>query len=140
MMRTRFDRIRHAVCFEIIGLVLLVGVLSQFGYDSDHVGAVGIAFSFLATGWNYVYNNWFDNLMVRRYKTLKKTSLQRVVHSIGFEAGLLFVTIPILAWVLKVSIWEAFILDIGMVLFYLIYAYVYNLIYDKIFPVPEVVH
>ncbi|WP_318517485.1 PACE efflux transporter [Photobacterium leiognathi] len=139
-MRTRFDRIRHAVCFEIIGLVLLVGVLSQFGYDSGHVGAIGIAFSFLATGWNYLYNHWFDRFMARRYNTLNKTTVQRIVHSIGFEAGLLVVTIPILSWFLKVSLWEAFVLDIGMVIFYLIYAYIYNLAYDKIFPVPEVAH
>ncbi|WP_318427879.1 PACE efflux transporter [Photobacterium leiognathi] len=139
-MRTRFDRIRHAVCFEIIGLVLLVGVLSQFGYDSGHVGVIGIAFSFLATGWNYLYNHWFDRFMARRYNTLNKTTVQRIVHSIGFEAGLLIVTIPILSWFLKVSLWEAFVLDIGMVIFYLIYAYVYNLAYDKIFPVPEVAH
>ncbi len=57
-MRTRLDRIRHAVCFEIIGLILLVGVLSQLGFDSGHIGVVGIAFSILATGWNYIYNIW----------------------------------------------------------------------------------
>lgn len=137
-MRTRFDRIRHAVCFEIIGLILLVGVLSQFGFNGSHVGAVGIAFSVLATGWNYVYNIWFDRWLYKRYKTASKTTVIRIIHSVGFEAGLLFVTIPILSWVLKVTLWEAFVLDIGMVLFYLIYAYIYNIIYDRLFPIPTV--
>ena len=137
-MRTRLDRIRHAVCFEIIGLILLVGVLSQLGFDGSHVGVVGIAFSILATGWNYIYNIWFDRMLYRRYKTAAKTTVIRIVHSLGFEAGLLFVTIPILSWVLKVTLWQAFVLDIGMVLFYLIYAYVYNIAYDHLFPISEV--
>ncbi|MEC6907681.1 PACE efflux transporter [Photobacterium piscicola] len=137
-MRTRLDRIRHAICFEVIGLILLVGVLSQFGFDGSHVGVVGIAFSILATGWNYIYNIWFDRMLYRRYKTTAKTTIVRILHSIGFEAGLLFVTIPILSWALKVTLWEAFVLDIGMVLFYLIYAYVYNIAYDRLFPVPVV--
>ncbi|MEC6798494.1 PACE efflux transporter [Photobacterium sp. S4TG1] len=137
-MRTRLDRIRHAICFEVIGLILLVGVLSQFGFDSSHVGVVGIAFSILATVWNYIYNIWFDRMLYRRYKTTVKTTIVRIIHSLGFEAGLLFVTIPILSWALKVTLWEAFVLDIGMVLFYLIYAYVYNIVYDRLFPVPVV--
>ncbi|OBU16868.1 transporter [Photobacterium aquimaris] len=137
-MRTRLDRIRHAVCFEVIGLILLVGVLSQLGFDGSHVGVVGIAFSILATGWNYIYNIWFDRMLYRRYKTAVKTTAIRIVHSLGFEAGLLVVTIPILSWVLKVTLWEAFVLDIGMVLFYLIYAYVYNIAYDRLFPIPAV--
>lgn len=116
-MRTRLDRIRHAVCFEIIGLILLVGVLSQLGFDSSHIGVVGIAFSILATGWNYIYNIWFDRILYRRYKTIVKTTAIRIIHSLGFEAGLLLVTIPILSWVLKVTLWQAFVLDIGMVLF-----------------------
>ncbi|WP_315986342.1 chlorhexidine efflux transporter [Photobacterium toruni] len=49
--------------------------------------------------------------------------------------GLLIFTIPALAWVLSVSLWHAFVLDIGMVIFYLFYAYGYNLIYDRIYPV-----
>ncbi|CEO41130.1 transporter [Photobacterium kishitanii] len=137
-MRTRLDRIRHAVCFEIIGLILLVGVLSQLGFDSSHIGVVGIAFSILATGWNYIYNIWFDRILYRRYKTIVKTTAIRIIHSLGFEAGLLLVTIPILSWVLKVTLWQAFVLDIGMVLFYLIYAYVYNIAYDRLFPISAV--
>ncbi|MEC6831668.1 chlorhexidine efflux transporter [Photobacterium toruni] len=62
-------------------------------------------------------------------------SVKRIVHSIGFEVGLLISTIPALAWVLSVSLWHAFVLDIGMVIFYLFYAYGYNLIYDRIYPV-----
>ncbi|OBU18524.1 transporter [Photobacterium aquimaris] len=134
-MRTTFDRIRHAIGFEVIGLLLMVGILSQFGFELGHVGAVGVFFSIVATLWNYVYNQWFDNLMQQKYSTTQKTVRIRLLHSLGFEAGLVIFTIPVLAWVLNVSLWHAFVLDIGMVVFCLFYAYGYNLIYDRIYPI-----
>lgn len=138
IMRSRFDRIRHAIMFELIGLILIVGVLSQFGFEMGHVGIMGVVFSLVATGWNYVYNILFDKYMLRKTGSTVKSTLNRVVHSLGFEGGLLILTIPAMAWFLNISILEAFILDIGLVVFYLFYAYVYNLAYDKAFPINEV--
>lgn len=138
IMRSRFDRIRHAIMFELIGLILIVGVLSQFGFEMGHVGIMGVVFSLVATGWNYVYNILFDKYMLRKTGSTVKSTLNRVVHSLGFEGGLLILTIPAIAWFLNISILEAFILDIGLVVFYLFYAYVYNLAYDKAFPINEV--
>ncbi|MFT5806004.1 MAG: putative membrane protein [Moritella dasanensis] len=135
-MRTRLDRIRHAILFEIIGLLAIMGVLSQLGFELGHVGVMGVLFSVVATGWNYVYNLGFDKYMLKKMGTVTKTTLIRVVHSLGFEGGLLFLTIPFMAWFLDLSLLDAFVLDIGMVVFYLFYAYGYNLAYDKIFPVP----
>ena len=39
--------------------------------------------------------------------------------------------IPLAAWWLNISLWQAFVLDIALVLFYLPYAFFYNLAYDK---------
>ena len=136
-MRTTADRIRHAIAFEIIGLVLMIGILSQFGFELAHVGMMGLAFSIIATVWNYIYNIGFDNFMMKKFNSTEKSLLVRVFHSIGFEAGLLIITIPAIAWMLDLSLWNAFLLDMGMVVFYLIYAYVYNLAYDKVFPVNQ---
>lgn len=137
-MRTTADRIRHAIAFEIIGLVLMIGILSQFGFELAHVGAMGLAFSIIATVWNYFYNIGFDNVMMKMFNSTNKSVLVRIFHSIGFEAGLLIITIPAIAWMLNLSLWDAFLLDLGMVVFYLVYAYVYNLAYDKIFPISQV--
>ncbi len=141
-MRTRLDRIRHAVCFEIIGLILLVGVLSQLGFDSGRIGVVGIAFSILATGWNYIYNIWFDRILYRRYKTAVKTTAIRIIHSLGFEAGLLFVTIPIFVLGTKkllygrllflILVWYFFISFMHMFIILLMIVYFQYLRYNKI--------
>ncbi|MEZ9526238.1 PACE efflux transporter [Enterovibrio norvegicus] len=134
-MRTAADRIRHAIAFELIGLILIIGIMTQFGFDAAHTGVLGIAFSLLATGWNYIYNVWFDKAMQKWAGTTEKKQKHRILHALLFELGLLWVTIPVIAWWLNLSLWNAFLMDIGLVLFYLVYAYVYNLAYDKLFPV-----
>ncbi|MEZ8027254.1 transporter [Enterovibrio norvegicus] len=134
-MRTAADRIRHAIAFELIGLILIIGIMTQFGFDAAHTGVLGIAFSLLATGWNYIYNVWFDKAMQKWTGTTNKKQKHRILHALLFELGLLWITIPVIAWWLNLSLWNAFLMDIGLVLFYLVYAYVYNLAYDKLFPV-----
>ncbi|WP_044178208.1 chlorhexidine efflux transporter, partial [Photobacterium damselae] len=59
-MRTRAQRIGHAIGFEVIGLILIVGVLSQFGFDQSHSGMMAIVVTIVATFWNYAYNVLFD--------------------------------------------------------------------------------
>ena len=59
----------------------------------------------------------------------------RILHTLGFKVGLLFITIPIISMVLSVSLWQAFLLNIDIVIFYLIYIYFYNTHYDRYFPI-----
>jgi uncharacterized membrane protein len=56
----------------------------------------------------------------------------RVAHAVGFEAGLILIVIPLIAAWLAVSLWRALVLDIGLVLFYLPYGFLFNLGYDRI--------
>ncbi|KXF79654.1 PACE efflux transporter [Enterovibrio coralii] len=136
-MRTVKDRIRHAIAFEVIGLILIVSILSLFGFNPTHTGVLGIAFSLLATGWNYIYNVWFDRAMVKWTGTTEKKQKHRILHAVLFELGLLWVTLPAIAWWLNISLWQALVMDIGLVAFYLVYAYIYNLAYDKLFPIKQ---
>ncbi|WP_325893832.1 PACE efflux transporter [Grimontia sp. NTOU-MAR1] len=136
-MRTAADRIRHAIAFEVIGLILIVSILSLFGFDAAHTGVLGVVFSVLATGWNYIYNLWFDKAMMRFAGKTEKTQKHRILHAVLFELGLLWITLPAIAWWLNINLWQAFLMDIGLVAFYLVYAYIYNLMYDKVFPINE---
>ena len=47
-----------------------------------------------------------------------------------FEGGLVAVGVPMIAWWLNISLLQAFILDIGVLLFFLPYTYVYHWVYD----------
>ncbi|CAH0535921.1 PACE efflux transporter [Vibrio marisflavi] len=136
-MRTPLDRVRHAISFEIIGLVIIVFAFKHLGYDAGHIGVLGVVLSVIATGWNYIYNIGFDKFLLKRFGSIKKTTLIRIFHALIFEGGLVIITVPMIACFLNVGLFQALILDIGLVIFYVIYAYVFNLGYDKVFPVPE---
>ncbi|GAB6261497.1 PACE efflux transporter [Photobacterium sp. R1] len=139
-MRTHWDRVRHAIGFEGIALVLITLVLSYgFGFEMAHIGILGVVFSVIATVWNYAYNLLFDHAMLRYSGQLQKNTKHRFVHALGFELSLLWITLPIMAWWLDISLWAALVMDLGLVVFYLIYAYLYNLAYDRVFPLPETV-
>ncbi|MDW5416112.1 PACE efflux transporter [Iodobacter sp. CM08] len=136
-MRNRADRIRHVIGFEVIGLLLFIPLAKlAFGFSVGELGVLAVAISIIATVWNYVYNLGFDHLLARWKKRVNKTPVERVVHAIGFEGGLLLVSLPLVAWWLKVGLWDAFIMDLGFAAFYLVYAFIYNWVYDKVFPLP----
>lgn len=137
-MRTTLDRIRHAILFELIGLVLLIGggaVLT--GFDAHALGVIGVVSSLVATAWNYVYNLGFDRAMLRLRGSTLKTHPIRALHALLFEGGLLVLLLPFVAWMLGVSLWQAFLFDLGIAVFYIVYGYAYNWAYDRVFPVPE---
>lgn len=137
-MRTTRDRIRHAISFEIIGLVLVVplGALA-FGMPMHDIGLVSLVSATIATGWNYLFNLGFDRFMAWRHGSTEKTVLVRVLHAVLFEGGLLVLLAPFIAWYLGVSLWHALAMDVSFALFYMGYAFVFNWAYDVVFPVRE---
>lgn len=137
-MRSIRDRIRHALSFEIIGLLIVIP-LGAWVFDKpmSAIGVLGIVGATVATLWNYLYNVMFDRTMQRLRGTTKKTSPLRVLHAFLFEAGLLAVLLPFFAWYLNISLWDAFVMDAAFALFYLCYAFVFNWVYDWLFPLPE---
>lgn len=137
-MRSTGDRIRHAVSFEILGLVLVMPLGAWvFGLSLHASGAIGIAGATLATVWNYVYNLGFDHLLQRLRGGVAKTLAIRVLHAVGFELGLLVMLAPLIALWLGVSLWRALVMDMSFAGFYLVYAFVFNWAYDRLFPLAE---
>ena len=136
-MRTPLDRLRHALSFEIIGLALLtpLGAL-LFGVPVKDMGVVALVGATLATVWNYIYNWLFDHAMQRLTGTTLKTLRLRLLHAFVFEAGLLAALLPFIAWYLEIGLWAAFVMDLGVALFYLFYTFVFNWAYDRLFPLP----
>ena len=47
----------------------------------------------------------------------RKTTLIRVLHAVMFEVGLMFVLLPLFAWYLGISLWQAFLMDVSFALF-----------------------
>ncbi|MCJ8139325.1 PACE efflux transporter [Falsirhodobacter halotolerans] len=136
-MRTAPDRLRHAISFEVIGLILVIPLGAMgFGIHAGDVGVIAVVGATIATFWNYAFNLMFDHGLLRMRGRLDKRLSERVLHALLFELGLLVATLPLIAWYLSVSLMDALILDLALVVFYLVYAFVFNWAYDRIFPIP----
>ncbi|AWN49679.1 hypothetical protein DK419_27850 [Methylobacterium terrae] len=136
-MRSTRDRIRHAILFEVVGLALIIPLGTvAFGLHASAMGVIGIGSAVAATGWNYVYNLGFDHAMQRLAGHTRKGLALRVAHAVLFEAGLLVILLPPIAWYLGIGLVEAFVMDLAIAGFYVAYAFVFNLAYDRAFPVP----
>lgn len=137
-MRSTPDRIRHAVSFELIGLALITPLGAwAFGMPMTEIGVVGVGSATIATMWNYIYNLGFDHALQRLTGRTLKTLPVRVLHAVLFEAGLVAVLMPLIAWYLQITLLQAFLMDVSFSLFYLVYAFVFNWAYDRLFPLPE---
>jgi uncharacterized membrane protein len=137
-MRSLPDRLRHAISFEIIALILVVPLGSVVFHVPIHdIGIVSIVSTTIATFWNLGYNFLFDLSLNRFTGNTAKTGLMRIFHAFLFEAGLLFVLMPFIAWYLGTTLWQAFLMDVSFALFYMIYAFAFNWAYDLRYPLPE---
>jgi len=135
-MRPFRDRVRHALSFEAVALAIFIpGSALLFGQPLEHMGFIGIASATIATLWNFVYNWGFDRIMLRLRGGVHKTLAIRVVHTLLFEAGLVVMLIPMIAWYLGIGLWAALLMDVAIVIFYLVYGFLFNLAYDRVFPV-----
>jgi uncharacterized membrane protein len=137
-MRTTADRIRHAVSFEVIGIIIATPLAAfAFHLPGGDSAVIVVASATVAMLWNYVYNLGFDHAMQRLTGGTAKTTRIRVAHAVLFELGLLMIMLPLVAWYLQISIWQALVMDIALALFYMGYAFVFNWGYDRVFPLPE---
>ena len=136
-MRSIADRIRHALSFEAIGLAIFIPSFSYFlQQPASEMGIIGVVSATTATLWNFVYNWGFDRAMLRWTGSLSKSLRLRLAHTLLFEAGLIVLLIPFIAWYLGITLWAALVMDIAIVLFYLVYAFFFNMAYDCYFPLP----
>ena len=129
-MKTK-ERIFHALLFEALALILLISLASLLpGQETAAMTGLAISLSVIAMAWNYIYNLIFDRFCPG--DRLKRSFKLRLGHGLGFEAGMILASFPVIMWVTKMSFWTVFVLDIGAVVFFIIYAIAYNWAYDVI--------
>ena len=99
-------------------------------------GLASVLASVTAVIWNVVYNTLFEAWEARQ-GTRGRSVLRRVVHAIGFEGGLVLAIVPMFAWALGTSLQDAFLLDIGLVVFFMLYSFAFNWAFDLVFGLPK---
>jgi uncharacterized membrane protein len=127
------ERVFQAVIFEVIALMIIIPTtVLVAGYETDKMTIAGIALSIFAMLWNYIYNIAFDKLM--GYNRINRGVAIRISHALGFELGMLVITLPLLAWYLSISWLEAVVLEASFLVFIIFYTFIFNWLYDRYQP------
>jgi uncharacterized membrane protein len=99
-------------------------------HSLSRMGAMTVMVSTAAMLWNMLFNSLFDRLRARLQLTMSMGL--RVLHALAFEGGLVLVVVPLAAWWLSISLWDALLLDIGLLLLFLPYTLMFNWLYDTL--------
>ena len=124
-------RIIHALSYEIILLVIIAIALSFiFEVPMEVTGTLGVAMAVTSVIWNMIFNHFFEKYEAKR--KLKRTVGVRILHAIGFEGGLMLATIPMVAYAMDMTIFQAIMLDLTLTTCILIYTFIFQWCYDSI--------
>lgn len=129
-------RVVYVAGYEVLSVLFSVFVMSSMlGHGGGQSTLTAILLSTAATIWNYLWNTMFE-AYERRVGATGRGLGARVAHAIGYEGGVLVVTIPLVSFMLSMSFLEAAMLEFGLLVFFLIFTAVYAAIFDKIFGLP----
>jgi uncharacterized membrane protein len=130
----------HATVYEAIAIVmvaLLMQPLAEHGLSQSAPLAVGT--SVIAMVWNITFNALFEAWERRQQRPGEQRSrslMRRAVHAVGFEGGLVALTVPLIAWSLHLGWWPALLADLGLVSVFLVYTFCFNWCFDRVFGLP----
>ena len=129
-------RLIYVSLYELIAIaVAIAGLALLSGQGAGHSSVVAAAASVIAIVWNIVFN-WAFERWEARQPVRGRSVARRVAHAIGFEGGLVFTLVPLFAWWFGVSLWHAFVMDLGLIVFFLCYTFVFNWVFDHLFGLP----
>ena len=128
-------RVVFVSLYELIAIVSSGLLFVAIGQEAGASGAMAVAASTIAIVWNVTFNHLFERWEARQ-RVKGRSVLRRCVHAVGFEGGLALVLIPLMAWWFGVTLWEATLMEAGLLLFFLAYTYVFNWVFDHIFGLP----
>lgn len=128
----------HATLYEAIaiGIVTVAVRLVRPEADTAQAGLLAVSTSVIAWLWNMAFNAVFEAWEARQTDRTR-TARRRLAHALGFEGGLVAMTVPLIAWWLQMSWWEALLADLGLLVFFLGYTLVFNWVFDHAFGLPS---
>ncbi|MCE3272164.1 MAG: hypothetical protein K0S57_2561 [Ramlibacter sp.] len=136
-MSPRTRRVLQAILYEVFAIAFVGPVLS-FAFDKPPASTLGLAFvlSSIALAWNYVFNALFERWEARQ-SVRGRSFLRRLAHGAGFEGGLVVLLVPVMAFWLEISFFNAFLANLGLLAFFFVYAIAFTWAFDRVFGLPE---
>ncbi len=128
-------RVVFVTLYELLAIACASGLFVLLGQQPAASGAMAVVASVIAVAWNIGFNHLFERWEARQ--SVKGRSVRRrAVHALGFEGGLALVLVPLMAWWFGIGLWQALVLEAGLLLFFLAYTYVFNWSFDRVFGLP----
>jgi uncharacterized membrane protein len=130
-------RIVQAALYEGIAIAVVTPTLMlAFSHPPGSALMLSAVMSSIALTWNYLFNLVFERWEARQ--VVKGRSLaRRIAHGIGFEGGLAIILMPVMAYWLDISLWAAFVADLGLLAFFFVYTVAFTWVFDRIFGLPQ---
>ncbi|MDP3759975.1 MAG: PACE efflux transporter [Ramlibacter sp.] len=129
-------RVLQAVLYEVIAIAVVGPVLS-LAFDKPQASTFGLAVALatIALTWNYAFN-WFFERWESRQAVRGRSFARRVTHGAGFEGGLVVILVPVMSLCLNISLAAAFVTNLGLLVFFFVYAIVFTWAFDRVFGLP----
>lgn len=129
-------RIVYVSSFEVLAIILSTGLLMLLsGSSAQQSLPLAVLVSLAAVIWNYLYNTLFESWELRQADTTR-TLRRRIAHALGFEGGLILICLPMYMLWYRVNLWQAFKMEIALLLFFLVYTFLFTLVFDRLFTLP----
>jgi len=138
-LRSGRDRLRYALCFELLLILTIAPILALLlARPVTDTGALALVLSLKALVVNLGFNALYDRIDVHygRIPT-ERSALGRLIHAICFEACLLLTSLPIIMWWLAMSLLDALLMDLALMAFVVGFTWLFTWCYDRLFPVPQ---
>lgn len=129
-------RIVYVGIYEAIAIAICsVSFAAASESSLKSTAILSVVTSAIAVIWNWLYTTVFEAWESRqseRGRSIKR----RIGHALGFEGGLLMILVPLSAWWLYVSLFQALMMNLGLAAFFLGYTVVFNWAFDNVFGLP----
>jgi uncharacterized membrane protein len=127
----------YAISFELIGI--LVASLSLMAMSEASTSQSLILSTICATValiWSYGFNSLFEAWEANR-PTRGRPLPRRIAHAVLFEGGLVVILVPVMAWWLNVTLFQALFFEAGLIVVFIIYTFAFTWAFDRIFGLPQ---
>jgi uncharacterized membrane protein len=129
-------RVLQAVLYELIAITAVGPALSlAFHEPQTSTFALAVVLSTIALAWNYVFN-WIFERWESRQGVGGRSLARRLAHGAGFEGGLAVILVPVMSLWLDISPSAAFVANLGLLVFFFVYAIAFTWAFDRAFGLP----
>jgi uncharacterized membrane protein len=137
-LRTAGERVYQTLAYEAGGLVFAAPLYGAiFGREAGESFGLLATLSLIVMIWAPVHNTIFDWLEFERTGRVASDRPLglRAAHALCLEVTAAAVTLPLVMAMGGHDFWQALTIDIGLTLFYAVYAYFFHIVYDRLRPV-----